>query len=317
MVVTAVSGSPARPNRLPISKAEHRRLSRASRLRRELTAWAFFGPVFFFFVVFLVFPTFGVVWWSTQSGGLATGTTYTGLDNFTTLPQEVDAVAAITNTLKFAVLSIPPTLIIALGLGMILARVQRGASVYRFLIYLPVLVPGVVAALIWVFLTNSDFGLFNGVLGVFGIAPIDWLGRQTALPVLAAVDVWRNVGYWAIFFLAAVIGLPQELYQAAELDGASAPQRLIYLTLPMLRRLIMFAIVIATIWGLQVFDTPLVLTEGGPGTATYTVVYQVYRYALGSGQQVGLAAAISLVLLVAILMLTLVQLRVLRGREGL
>jgi ABC-type sugar transport system permease subunit len=212
-------------------------------------------------------------------------------------------------------MSIPMMLVLALPIAMVLARVRRGASVYRFLIYLPVLVPGVVAALIWVFLTHIDFGLFNTVLRAFGAERVTWLGAGTALPVLAVLDVWRSVGYWTIFFLAAVIGLPEELYQAAELDGASAWQRFIRLTLPLLRRLILFAVVVATIWGLQIFDTPLILTDGGPGTATVTVIYQVWRYALGSGQLVGLAAAISLALLVAILVLTIIQLRLLRGRE--
>jgi ABC-type sugar transport system permease subunit len=302
-----------RPTRAALSREEHRRLSGGTRLRRELTAWAFFGPMFAFFVVFLVIPTIGVVWWSMQSGGMVTGSTFVGLKNFITLPDEVNASAAILNTLKFAAMSIPPTLVLALLVAMALARVKRAAAVYRFLVYLPVLVPGVVAGLIWVFLTHVDFGLFNTALRAVGLPRQTWLGAGTALPVLAALDVWRSVGYWTIFFLAAVIGLPEELFQAAALDGASALQRFRHLTLPLLRRMILFAVVVATIWGLQIFDTPLILTDGGPGTATTTVVFQVWRYALSGSGQVGLAAAISLALLLAILALTIVQLRVLRG----
>jgi ABC-type sugar transport system permease subunit len=304
----------AHPRHAPLSKEEHRRLARGTKLRRELTAWGFFGPMFFFFCLFLVIPTIGVVWWSTQQGGMVTGSTFVGLNNFTTLPDEVTATAAIGNTLKFAIMSIPPTLVLALLIAMVLARVRHGGSVYRFLIYLPVLVPGVVAALIWVFLTNIDFGLFNTVLRGVGLPRQTWLSAGNALTVLAALDVWRSVGYWTIFFLAAIIGLPEELYQAAALDGASALRRFRHLTLPLLRPMILFAVVIATIWGLQIFDTPLILTDGGPGTATTTVILQVWRYALSASGQVGLAAAISLALLVAILILTVVQLRLLRGR---
>jgi multiple sugar transport system permease protein len=305
-----------RPHRERLDKATHRRLARRVRLRRELTAWMFLSPMFLFFVVFLLIPTLGVIWWSTQSGSLVGGSTYVGLDNFTGLPQEPLATTAIANTFKFALMSIPVTLVIALGLGMLLARVRRGASTYRFLIYFPVLVPAVVAALIWIFLTNIDFGLFNTLLRAVGQRRQVWLGAGLALPVLAAVDVWRNVGYWAIFFLAALIGLPEELYQAAELDGAGPWQRLRYLTLPLLRRIILFALVVSTIWALQIFDTPVIMTDGGPGTATVTVVYQVWRYAIGSVNQTGLAAAISLALLVVILVLTVIQLRALRGRQG-
>jgi ABC-type sugar transport system permease subunit len=267
------------------------------------------------FIVFLAVPAVGVVWWSMQSGGLITGSTFVGLDNFLALPRQPLSLTAIRNTLLFAVMSVPLTLVLALCLALVLTRVRRGAATYRFLFYFPVLVPGVVAALIWIFLTNVDFGLFNTVLRALGAQPVTWLGAGTALPVLAALDVWRNLGYWTIFFLAAIIGLPLELYQAAALDGAGAWQRFRYLTLPLLRRILVFALVVATIWGLQVFDTPVILTDGGPGTSTVTVVYQVWRYALGSTFQVGMAAAISLVLLLAILVLTAIQLRALRGRE--
>jgi ABC-type sugar transport system permease subunit len=165
-------------------------------------------------------------------------------------------------------------------------------------------------------MTNVDFGLFNEVARALGGKPVVWLGADHALTVLAILDVWRNVGYWALFFVAAIIGLPKELYQAAELDGATALARLRYLTLPLLRRMIFFAVVVATIWGLQVFDTALVLTNGGPGTATTTVIYRVWLYMFGATNKIGVASAISLVLIIAILLLTLVQMRLLRGRRG-
>jgi ABC-type sugar transport system permease subunit len=299
-----------------LSPAEHRRLARGVGRRQTLVAWGFMGPMYAFFVVFLLVPALGVVWWSMQSGGLFSGSTFVGLDNFTGLPTQPLAVTAIKNTLTFAAMSIPPTLIFAMGIAMLLARVKRGGSAYRFLVYFPVLVPGVVAALIWIFLTNIDFGLFNTLLRAAGLPRQIWLGANLALPVLAGLDVWRNVGYWAIFFMAGIIGLPQELYQAAELDGAGVWQRFRYLTIPLLRRVLLFALVVSTIWGLQIFDTPVVLTDGGPGTSTVTVVYQVWRYALGSTYQVGLASAISLALLLVILILTVFQLRVLRGRDA-
>ena len=281
-----------------------------------MVAWAFLAPMFLFFMVFLVVPVVGTLYWSTQSGGLTSGSRYVALANFQALPGIVAAMTAIQNTLIFAALSIPPTLVIGLGVAMLLARIKRGGAAYRFLVYFPVLVPGVVAGLIWIFLTSVDFGLFNTVLRALGIKPVTWLGATTALPVLAALDVWRSLGYWAIFYLAAIIGLPNELYQAAELDGAGSWQRFRFLTVPLLRRILLFSIVVSTIFGLQVFDTAIVLTEGGPGTATTTIVYRVWRYVFGESDKVGIGATISLVLLVAILTLTLIQLRILRGRRG-
>jgi ABC-type sugar transport system permease subunit len=305
-----------RPRRQPLSAAEHRRLRLRRRSRRELIAWAFLAPMFVFFVAFLVIPVIGVFWWSTQKGGVTTGTEFVGINNFLRLPNQIDAPAAISNTFSFALMSIPPTLILALFTALLLARVRRGGSTYRFLVYFPVLVPGVVAGLIWIFLVNIDFGLFNTVLKLVGLQPQVWLGAGSALGVLAALDVWRSVGYWAIFFLAAIIGLPLELYQAAELDGAGSWQRFRHLTLPLLRRVILFAIVVATIFGLQVFDTALILTSGGPGTSTITIVFRIWKYVFGESNKAGYGAAISVALLVAILVLTLIQLRVLRGRRG-
>lgn len=273
--------------------------------------------MFFFFVVFLVLPVIDTFWWSTRSGGLLGPTTSVGFQNYTQFPQMVDATSAVKNTLWFAVMSVPLTLVLALLLALLLARVSRGASIYRFFIYFPVLVPGVVAGLIWLFLTNPEFGLLNNILRGVGAKPVTWLGASTALPTLAAVDVWRNAGYWAIFFVAALIGLPQELFQAASLDGAGPLARFWFLTLPMLRRILLFAIVVSTIWGLQVFDTALIMTAGGPGTATTTIVYRVWQYVFAYDDKIGLAAALSAMLVVAILVLTLVQMRALRGQRGI
>jgi ABC-type sugar transport system permease subunit len=221
------------------------------------------------------------------------------------------------NTLYFALLSVPLTLVLGVLLALLMVKVGRGGGVYRFLIYFPTLVPGIVAGLIWLFLTNPDFGLFNNILHAVGAKPVIWLGESSALRTLAAVDVWRNAGYWAIFFIAALIGLPQELYQAAALDGAGPLARFWHLTLPMLRRILLFALVVSTIFGLQVFDTALIMTAGGPGNATTTIVYRVWQYVFAYPDEIGLAAAMSSLLVAAILVLTLVQLRALRSRRGL
>lgn len=309
--VAAVVGRPR------LSREEHHRLHRKAKYRREVTGWMFLGPMFACFIIFLVVPVIGTIWWSLRSGGITGETKFIGLKNFVELPDMVGASTAIANTLLFALISVPLILIIALAIALLLARIERGASVYRFLVYFPVLVPGVVAALIWLFMTNIDFGLFNEVIRSMGGKPVVWLGADHALTLLAVLDVWRNVGYWALFFVAAIIGLPKELFQAAELDGASAAARFRYLTLPLLRRIVFFAVVVSTIWGLQVFDTALVLTNGGPGTATTTVVYRVWLYMFGASNKIGVASAISLVLILAILVLTLVQMRLLRSRRGI
>ena len=167
--------------RLRLSPAEHRSLSRKARRRRELTGWVFLGPFLACFLVFLVLPVAGTIWWSTRAGSIFGGTKFIGFRNFVELPGVVGAWSSIENTLLFAVYSVPAILVGALAIALVLARVRRGASIYRFLVYFPVLVPGVVAALIWLFLTNVDFGLFNEVIRLFGGKPVIWLGADNAL----------------------------------------------------------------------------------------------------------------------------------------
>jgi ABC-type sugar transport system permease subunit len=298
-----------------LSAREHRNLRFRRRLHRNLTGWAFIAPFGVFFVAFLLIPVLGVFYWSTRSGTLTTAGEFVGLKNFERVIGSLEASAAVFNTAAFAVQSVPIIILVALGLAALLARVRRGGAVYRFLIYFPVLVPGVVVGLIWVFLTHPDFGMFNLLLQGLGREPVTWLGIDTALTMVVAADIWRNVGYWAIFFLAAMLGLPRELYEAAHLDGAGLWQRFRYVTLPGIRRIVLLAVVMATIWALQVFDIVLILTKGGPGTATTTAVYYVWWYVF-SRNKVGMGAAISVLLLLVILALSLVLLRLMRERRA-
>lgn len=303
-------------SRLRYTRAQHRRMALAQRMRTETTAWLFLLPFMVFFVVFMLVPVVEVFWWSFQSGSITSGAQFVGLDNFRLLGTQVGAIPAIRNTFLFALMSIPPELVFGMAVAMLLARIRRGGAVYRFFIYFPSLVPGVVAGLIWVFLTNPDFGMFNRILAFFGIPPVIWFGNTFALPTLAGTDIWGNTGFWGFFFLAALIGLPRELDEAAEVDGATTWQRIRRVTLPQLRRVILYAVVVATIFGLQVFDTVVVTTNGGPGNATTTVVLIVWDYIFGTTGKVGYGAAISVILLIAILILTLIQLRALRDRRG-
>jgi ABC-type sugar transport system permease subunit len=312
--MTTPQAQPRSP-RVRLAAAERRRLSRRFRIRRELTGWVFLAPAVLCFVLFLLIPAVGVLWWSMRSGGITGSSQFVGLANWMNLADNRQALQAVYNTIAFALMSVPAILVLALATALLMQRLSRGASAYRFLLYFPVLVPGVVAGLIWIFITHSDFGLLNLTFRTVGLPAQNWLGIGSALSILAVIDIWRSVGYWAIFFLAMLIGLPKELYEAAHLDGAGGWQRFRYVTLPQLRPIIVFALVMATIWGLQIFDTVWILTRGGPGTATVTMVFFVFQ-SVFTQNAVGYGAAIAVVLLVGILALALTQMRALRGRAG-
>jgi ABC-type sugar transport system permease subunit len=301
--------------RTRLSAADHRRLARRYHLRRYLASALFVAPSLTFFTLFMAIPVLRTVYLSFTSGGIITPGSFVGLRNWQQIAGVESATTALINTMEFALISVPLTIVFAFVMGVALSHVTRGAAVLRAMVYFPALAPGTVAALIWLFMVHPDFGAFNLIARQFGMGPVIWLGNETtALPTLAILDVWRNFGYFAVFFLAMIIQLPSELYEAAYLDGTNIWQRFRFLTLPLLRRAILFVVVIATIWGLQVFDTVFILTGGGPSTATVTVVYYVWNYVFNY-DRIGYAAALSVVLLVIILALTLLQMRFLRSRK--
>lgn len=298
-----------------ISAAEHRRLARQYKLRRALTGYLFLAPNLIFFLIFMIIPVFWVFWLSLQRGSLLGTMTFAGLSNWQGVFKDPLALQSLINSAKYGLLSIPGMLVLGMVVALLMQNLKGGIAVLRAGVYFPVLAPIVVAGLIWIFLVHPDFGAINLVIRAFGADPINFLGtKEWALPTVAAVEVWRGFGFWAVFFLAALSGLPGELYEAARLDGTSGWQRFRHLTLPLLRPNILFALVIATIYNIQIFDTVFLMTDGGPANSTATVVWYIYRTLFTYGN-VGYGAALSFVLLLFILALTLIEMRLMRGRK--
>jgi ABC-type sugar transport system permease subunit len=250
-----------------------------------------------------------------QTGGLSRRMSFAGLANWENVFQDPVVYRSLENSVRYAAIVIPLVLVLGFIVALLLQRIGRGAAVYRALLYFPNLAPVVIAGLIWLFLVDPDFGAFNFALRAVGLPPQTWLGNtDLALPTVAALEIWRAVGFWGLFFLATLISLPRELYEAAHLDGAGAWQRLRYVTLPLMRRAILFAVVLATIYNLQIFDSVFVMTDGGPAGTTQTVVWYIFK-SLFSFDRVGFGATVSFVLLFVILVLTLVQMAILRQRR--
>jgi ABC-type sugar transport system permease subunit len=299
-----------------VSKAEHRRLRRRHELARSAIAIAFLLPNLIFLTVFLIVPLIQVFIEMFQTGGLIEPVRYVGFRNWQRLFQDPVVVQTLGNTLRYAVIIIPTMLILGLLIALVLQNVTRGGPALRALIYLPVLAPTVIVGLIWLFLLDPDLGAFNLFLRLVGAKPQIYLGSTAlALPSVAAMEVWRSMGFWALYFLAALIGMPRELFQAAQLDGANAMQRFRFVTLPLMRRVFLFATVLATIFVLQIFDSVYVMTDGGPANTTATFVWYIY-HALFFFYRTGFGATMAVLLLLIILALSLVQMRLLRKRTG-
>lgn len=310
------AADPAPAPRRRLSAEEHRRLARRYRNRQTLRAYAFLAPNLFFFLLFLVVPCGWLLWTTFHTGGVYTSPEFVGLDNWQQAFADPLVSTTVKNSFMLALMTIPLLLALGLALALLLRNIGRGGPALRAALYVPTLTPLVIVGSIWLFLVHPDFGALNLGLRAVGADPVNWVGdTDVAMPTIAMVEIWRGMGFWALFFLAALVGLPGELYQAAHLDGAGAWQRFRYLTVPLLRPTFLFAFVVAMFYSLQIFDTVFIMTDGGPANSTATVSWYIYK-SIYVYDQAGFGATLSFVLLLMILAMTLLAFRVLRPRRG-
>jgi ABC-type sugar transport system permease subunit len=284
--------------------SELERARRRHSRRRVLEAYTFLAPSLLFFVAFLALPVAWVVRQSFLEGGVLGPPRWVGLDNWRRALGDPALVGSLRNTVAYTAMVVPVTIGLALGIALLLRGVRRGGGLARTLLYLPSLAPVVLAALVWVFMVQPDFGLLNLANRALGLRPLNLLGDPAlALATIAGLDVWRGVGFWALVLLAGLLAVPVELDQAAALDGASRVRRLWHVTLPYIRPVIVVAALLATVLSMQVFDSVYVLTNGGPDGATRTAVFYIYTSVFESGNP-GYGAVLSLILLATIVALT-------------
>jgi multiple sugar transport system permease protein len=291
--------------------------SLSPRARRGVAGWLFAAPFLLLFLVFMAAPvvaSLGMSFTDIRSRDLRTplAVSFTGLDNYLKLFGDERFLRAAWNTISFVLMGVPLTLAFALAVALAIDRgITRFRTVFRVGYYLPVVTSIVAVAVVWRFLLQPDSGLVNGALGIFGLSGPNWLNDpDLALPSLVVMTAWRGAGTIMVIFIAGLQGIPASLYEAAQIDGAGPWQRFRAVTLPMLRPVTLFAAVITGIGLLQVFEEPFVMTAGGPLDATLTVAYYTYNQ-FGFGNY-GYAAAMSYVLFVVILGLTVLQFRLLR-----
>jgi ABC-type sugar transport system permease subunit len=205
--------------------------------------------------------------------------------------------------------------VLALFLALLLNRYRKGSNIFKLALYVPLLAPAVLVGLVWQFVANYDFGLFNLILTNLGIARVNIFGNGTyALLLIVLAEVWRGLGFWTLYFLASLQSVPEELLDAAKVDGAKGFARFRRVTLPVLRPMLLFAVVIAIIANFQVFDTVYVLTQGGPYQSTSTLVWFIWKR-LFQFQQTGQGYAAAVLLLGIILLLTALSLWLLGSRR--
>lgn len=212
------------------------------------------------------------------------------------------------NTLYFVGLSVPLTVAISMLLASALNRPLRGIAFYRAAYFMPVISGAVVVALVWRWMFNPTIGPINQFLSFVGVAGPGWLtSREWAMPALIITDVWSNIGFYMVIFLAGLQGIPHHLYEAADLDGAGRWQKFWSVTVPMLSATTFLNVILALISAFQVFTLPFIMTEGGPAGATRVLVYYMYERAFDTPFRIGYGSAIAWVVFAIIFIITAVQ----------
>ena len=294
MAGTAQTG----PEKVPWKDREH----------EGLAAGLFLLPNLIGFLIFTAIPVGAAFVLAFYDYDLLLGASWAGLENFREM-FTVDRVfrAALFNTVYFTAVSVPLSVVLGLATAILVNQALRGVVIFRSIFLLPYVTVTVALSLVWKWLYLPDIGLINSALGAVGIDGPAWLTSQTwAMPALILMSVWKGFGYNMVIFLAGLQGIPDHLYDAAKVDGATAWRRFLNVTLPLLSPTTFFVVVISVISSFQVFDQALIMTNGGPGTATTTLVLYIYQKGFQSFDM-GYAAAVALVLFAVIFVFTVVQ----------
>lgn len=285
---------------------------RPAQWRKALVAYSFIAPNFLGFVIF----TLGPILFSFALAFLhwdgSNPITFAGLDNFWRLFSDSSFLTALWNTILYAVLAVPLTLVCALGLAILLNQKIPGRDFLRTAMFFPYVASLVAVAVVWNMLFNPEMGPINMVLYSLGVdakhLPRWAADKNWAMITVVLFGVWKSMGYYMVIYLAGLQGINRELYEAASIDGAGAWQKFRFITLPQLAPTTLFITVMLTIQSFKVFDQIYLLTQGGPGKSTLVLVYHIYNEAFLSWD-LGYSSMVALVLFLIVLTVTLIQFR--------
>jgi multiple sugar transport system permease protein len=281
-------------------RSSTRRRGRPLVSRDGLSTLVFLVPLIVIFGVFSWLPIVRAVVMSIQKTNLVSEPVFVGMSNFSRVLADPLFGIAVANTAWFAFLALVIGFPIPIILAVIMSEVRQRKGLYSALAYLPVVVPPVVSVLLWrVFFDAGPTGVFNTILGWFGLGPVLWLQNAgSAMPSIVIEATWAAAGGTVIIYLAALLSVPPELYDAAEVDGASIWQKIWHVTLPQLRAVLFVTLILQLIATAQLFTEPFLFTGGGPANSTTTVLLLIYHYAFQNslGGEYGMAAALSVML---------------------
>ncbi len=285
------------------------------RIRREtrnnLVAYSFIAPNLIGFCIFTLGPILFAFALAFMSWDGNNPIEFVGLDNFLALKEDTRFKAAFINTIVYAVTTVPLTLGAALGLAIILNQKVKGRDIFRTIGFFPYVASLVAVAAVWNMIFSPGAGVVNVLLTHLGVARENlpkWAADPDwAMFTVVLFSVWKSMGYYMVIYLAGLQGIPSDLYEAGSIDGANALQKFWYITVPQLRPTTFFVVIMLTINCFKVYDLIYMITQGGPGTSTLVLVYHIYQTAFVTGSNYGYASAISMVLFLMVLLVTVIQ----------
>ncbi len=276
--------------------------------REALTFYALILPWLLGFFIFLAYPMGRSLYLSFTNYSLQASPVWVGLRNYERIFADPDFWQSLKVTFLYALGSVPGSTIIALSIALVLSQKLRGVNMWRTIFFMPSILSSIAVAILWLYVFRPEGGLLNVMLGWFGIQGPNWLNsEQWALPALIIMS-WWSVGGQMVIYLAGIKGIPESLYEAAEIDGANGMQKFRFVTIPMLSPTIFFNVILAIIGALQVFDAGYVLTRGGPNDATLFYMVNLYERAFQL-VQLGYASALAWILFIIIMVITLLVIR--------
>jgi multiple sugar transport system permease protein len=280
-------------------------------LHREevLTGYLFIAPTIIGLLVFTAGPILMAALLSFTSWDLITPPEWVGFGNYLRAYNDELFVKSMGNTVYYTLGTVPVGVFLSLLLAIAMNQKLHGIVFYRTLYFLPIVSSIVTISLLWTWIYYPDFGILNYLLRLVGLDPINWLQSSAwAMPAIIIMSIWAGLGYNMVILLAGLQGIPEELYDAAHIDGAGHVQTFWYITIPMLSPVIFFVVVLSLIGSFQVFSSAYVMTQGGPLNSTLTIVYLIFNQGFRYFRM-GYSSALAVVLAVVILVLTLIQLR--------
>ena len=280
------------------------------RVRRQaLIGAGYIAPSFILMMIFNVTPIFLSAYFSFTKYNMASPPVWIGLDNYARLLSNRVLTEALSNTVRYVLITVPAQTVLSLLIAVFIAEnmKNRYGSFLRSVIFIPVIVSLIASATVWNIMYQPKDGIINQLLNFLGYDSVNFLGKKaSALPSVAAVAIWKGTGYYMVIYYAGVMNVPTDVQEAAIVDGARPVQRFWYITLPILRPITYMIITLGIIGSFQVFDLVYKMTGGGPGRSTYTVAYVIYTFAF-QDKNFGYASAVAICLLIVILFIHLLQ----------